>query len=103
VNCSIRILDRAGWLVVEDEEPTPGSWLAFYDPAAADGGGSAQWTTNLDEALHFRDRMHAVDTYYAVPANRPLRADGKPNRPLTAYTVEFVPVALTAGIWVVTG
>jgi len=41
----------------------PGQYLKAYDPEAHDGRGKAEWT-----------------------ADRP---DGRPNRPLTAFTVTF--------------
>ena len=31
----------------------------------------------------------AIDFYGKISVKQPLRADGKPNRPLTAYTVQF--------------
>jgi len=31
----------------------------------------------------------ATECYRAVPYNRPLRPDGKPNRPLTMFSVAF--------------
>jgi hypothetical protein len=55
--------------------PGPGR-IWSHDPAAA----------------RFGDREWA-ELYAAAPANRPLRPDGKPNRPITIFNLMIVPVA----------
>jgi hypothetical protein len=37
----------------------------------------------------FPTEAAATACYRAVPLNRPLRPDGKPNRPLTTFAVAF--------------
>jgi hypothetical protein len=70
--------------------PVPaGSFLKAYDPEAMDGYGLASWTGDKAEALVFGSFGEAFDAWRAIPASRPLRPDGKPNRPLTAFTVAF--------------
>jgi hypothetical protein len=69
-----------------------GAYLASYDPEANDGQGDAVWTDDPARALLFESTAEAYELYRAVPRNRPLRADGKPNRPLTALSVEMVGV-----------
>jgi hypothetical protein len=69
--------------------PVPiGAYLRSYDPEAFDGRGDAGWTTNLDAAMVFPDSAAAFACWRQQPRCRPLREDGQPNRPLTAFTVE---------------
>jgi hypothetical protein len=72
-----------------------GALLASYDPEGDDGRGRATWTIDPELALVFADAAEAMELRRRVPANRPLRPDGKPNRPLTMFAVELVPVAGT--------
>lgn len=67
-----------------------GAFVAEYDPEANDGHGEIWWTEDVRRAVSFPDARGAIECWRAVPSNRPLREDGKPNRPLTAFTVEFV-------------
>lgn len=69
-----------------------GAYLASYDPDANNGQGDAAWTADPAMALVFTSVEAACECYRAVPVNRPVRPDGKPNRPLTAFAIEFVPV-----------
>lgn len=66
-----------------------GRYLASYDPEGADGNGVATWTSDPAQAMTFETAEAATACYRAVPCNRPLRSDGKPNRPLTIFTVAF--------------
>ena len=66
-----------------------GAYLASYDPEGDGGNGIAIWTRDPAEAMTFATSEAAVACYRAVPLNRPLRADGKPNCPLTKFTVAF--------------
>jgi hypothetical protein len=68
-----------------------GAWLVWYDPAGNDGNGDATWSHNPAEAARFTDEEWN-GLYEAVPANRPLRTDGKPNRPITMFNLAVVPV-----------
>jgi hypothetical protein len=66
-----------------------GCYLKSYDPAAMNGFGLAKWTTSPAGALRLPSRAAAFELWRAVPANRPVRGDGQPNRPLTAFSVSF--------------
>lgn len=66
-----------------------GQYLKSYDPEAFDGRGDATFTDKIEQALRFNDIVEAMDFVRTVPASRPLREDGNPNRPLTAFTLEF--------------
>lgn len=67
-----------------------GAYLAGYDPEANNGWGDAAWTADPAHAKVFGSDADAIEAYRAVPANRPTRPDGKPNRPLTIFGVELV-------------
>lgn len=49
-------------------------------------------TPHLSKALRFFSLRDAMETYREVLKRAPKRYDGKPNRPMTAMTVEFIPV-----------
>lgn len=66
-----------------------GEYLKSYDPEAHDGFGDATFTTDINKALVFDTFAAALLFTRQQPANRPLRADGRPNRPLTAFTLEY--------------
>lgn len=76
---------------------TNGSWiperdtyLKSYDPEAFDGIGHAEFTADIKDALVMQDTAEFFRIWSAIPQNRPTRADGSPNKPLTAYDVEVV-------------
>lgn len=54
--------------------------------------GLSDWTFDPNEAMKFRTMTLAIQMWRAILPTDPVRADGKPNRPLTAFTVEFVPL-----------
>jgi hypothetical protein len=66
-----------------------GCYLAAYDPEGNDGHGLASWTPDPNKAMTFTTGEEAVACYRAVPRNRPVRSDGKPNRPLTMFSLLF--------------
>lgn len=81
-----------------------GLYLSSYDPdwrpsravRRANGypehqTGKADWTADLAEAMKFPDAKAAWDCYVQGSSVVPVRPDGQPNRPLTAYTVEVIP------------
>lgn len=73
-------------------DPDTERYLASYDVDAHDGQGSAQWTDSIEEALRFADGAAAMAAWRSQSTLRPLRDDGQPNRPLTTFTIEVVPV-----------
>lgn len=64
------------------------TFVKAYDPHAHEGRGFAEFTHNIDEAIEFADVSEAF-TFYRQSHGE--RLDGKPNRPLTAFTVEVMP------------
>lgn len=78
--------------VYQGETLIPGCFVKSYKPEDYEGGGKATFTTSLEFALKFPSFMEAYHFYRSIPTNRPVRPDGEPNRPLTAFTVEIVHV-----------
>jgi len=66
-----------------------GEYLAAFDPEAHDGWGDATFTRDVAKALRFPDFAAAYRFYGTRPQRRSRRPDGKPNRPLTAFTMQF--------------
>lgn len=87
----ILVLAHAGYTLGPSHPFTPG-WVKRYDPEAFDGRGDLEVTQRPEEALVFASHAEAFELWRAVPSARPLRPDGKPNRPLTAYTVTIEPL-----------
>ena len=80
-------LGLAGRFIDNAEPPEVGSYLESFDAEYAGGAGQANWTTDPDKAMKFNTPRDAVACYMRTPRARPTRADGRPNRPLTTYTV----------------
>lgn len=66
-----------------------GQYLCYYDPDAFDGGGSAEFTTEIINAKRFDSINKALDFWRKQSSVKPLRSDGRPNRPLTAFSVSI--------------
>jgi hypothetical protein len=69
-----------------DGRPASG-YVARYDPDAHDGFGDVELSDDPARALRFVDFTAAHAAWVRQSRVRPLRSDGRPNRPLTAYTV----------------
>jgi len=69
------------------ESPPAGLYLSYYDPDAVNGYGAADWTDDPAKALHFDNPQQAFVLWHRQGTIQPLRPDGKPNRPLTAFTI----------------
>jgi len=67
-----------------------GEWLGAYDPEARRGLGHILWVDDAEDAMSFERTGDAFKVWRMVSRARPIRDDGQPNRPLTAYTVEIV-------------
>jgi hypothetical protein len=89
---------------LNDGQPTPydGKYLSKYDPdePGHDPDGNPMWATvevveDKAKALHFRSAGDAMDLYRRIcKPPREFRADGRPNRPLTAFTVDIQRLAI---------
>jgi hypothetical protein len=69
--------------------PGPGVYLRSYDPEAHDGRGAADWTADRAAAKVYPSFVAAFEAWRQVPKSRPKRDDGRPNRPLTHFSVTF--------------
>lgn len=67
-------------------------YLKSFDHEAHGGIGEAELTTTRQKAMRFPSLEAANEFYRRQSAVKPLRADGEPNRPLTASHVMFVPI-----------
>lgn len=68
------------------------AWLASYDLEAEDpqrfpGGGTYTFTSDPAKALVFNDVSEVLALWKSQARRVPFRHDGKPNRPLTQFTV----------------
>ena len=66
----------------------PSGYLKDYDVDAWDGRGRVDLTEKTEEAMEFPDFMAAMQAWRTQSTVVPLRPDGKPNRPLTAFHAE---------------
>lgn len=64
-----------------------GEYLESYDPDAMNGRGIMKWTKDKSKAIKFKDAGEAWQLWGRVSLKKPKRPDGKPNRPLTAFTI----------------
>lgn len=87
----IRVVQLEG-VQLHGGSPPAGSWVKDYDPDAHEGRGLATWTMDRSEAQRFASQKDAMDFYLQTSKILPERRDGRPNRPLTAYTVSIEPI-----------
>lgn len=72
---------------VIDQNLVEGPYLEWSDPDAKFGMGDEGWTNDLAKAKRFANFADASECWRAQSTVRPWRNDGKPNRPMTAYSV----------------
>lgn len=65
-------------------------YLKDFDADAHDGGGSVEATADPKEAMKFSTAGAGLELWRTPSTVRPLRDDGKPNRPLSAFTIEMI-------------
>jgi hypothetical protein len=65
------------------------TYLESYDIEDYGGRGSAAWAQDKNKAMRFTSVAHAMRVWNTQSKTMPIRADGKPNKPLTAFTVEI--------------
>lgn len=64
-----------------------GSYIKNFDAEAYPGRGSVLLTWSADEAKRFNNQKQAFEFWQTQSKKEPIRPDGRPNRPLTAYNV----------------
>lgn len=62
-------------------------FLAEFDADAFDGRGFVRLTDVPAKAIQFPSQVAVMDAWRTQSKVRPIRDDGRPNRPLTAYHV----------------
>lgn len=67
-----------------------GHYIKSVDIEAFNGKGMVSFTENINEALIFNNTDEALNFVRQEPKCKPLRADGKPNRPLTSANLKLV-------------
>jgi hypothetical protein len=74
-------------VVLEGRDPS-GLFLRSFDPDAYRGRGSIVTTRLIEEAQRFDSFLAVMEEWKRQSTRRPLRPDGEPNRPLTAWSIE---------------
>ena len=69
-----------------------GTYLESYDPDAHDGMGAIVWTSDITKAMRFASFVAVMAAWQTTSTVNPVRDDGRPNRPLTAFNIEPRPV-----------
>jgi hypothetical protein len=77
------------WLIEVHGTPV-GAWLVSHDPDFWDvyPTGDIVHSPDPAEAQRFNSPMEALAEWKRASTRVPLRPDGRPNRPLTAFTAE---------------
>lgn len=70
--------------------PHDGRYVVAFDPDAYDGLGDVQTSADPHQAIKFNEAIDAWNLWRKVSTKRPRRADGKPNKPMTAFTIEII-------------
>lgn len=63
------------------------TWVRAMDFEVRNGRGELLETVLITEAKRFKTNADAMEFWKTQSERRPLRPDGEPNRPLTAFTV----------------
>jgi hypothetical protein len=74
--------------VINDDKPD-GMYLASFDVDAFEGRGTSAWAKDRYDAMIFMDFAAAHAHWSQQSTVLPFRPDGRPNKPLTAFTVEI--------------
>ena len=69
-----------------------GQFLLSFDFEAFDGEGNGDFTPRRECAMKFETAGHALEFIRCVPACKPIRDDGLPNRPLTSTNWSIEPL-----------
>lgn len=86
----IRLLGYATKPLWAEEDARPGEYLKFYDPDGDGGAGTIVTSPNIDEAIKYTSAIEAGRARNLISTILPVRLDGKPNRPLSAWHIEIL-------------
>ncbi len=67
-----------------------GEYVMTFDPDAHEGGGALVTTHSAQKARKFTDAGAALEFWRQTSRICPIRLDGKPNRPLTAFPITIM-------------
>jgi hypothetical protein len=86
MSCVIRALGFA-----DSDTPCPHAdqWLKSFDHDAYDGRGYGVFTDKILRAKRFASKADALAFWNTQSTVQPWRPDGRPNKPLTALSVEI--------------
>jgi hypothetical protein len=91
--------DRDMWLEQFDVDAAPAATesLLLADGAIVNCvfGGRIWLTDNRHEAQRFATASDALEAWNTVSKTRPVRPDGRPNKPLSALSIQLEPVVLS--------
>lgn len=92
----IRIIDVVGRVTHTNIAPPlmRGQFIKSADVNTFNGGGDVEATRDPLQARRFATTEAAIAFYRQVSRMHPRRPDGRPNRPLTALSVELVELTL---------
>ena len=71
--------------------PEAGCYVRRYSADGYGGRGCLLLTPQVEHAHHYPSFIDALEEWRRVSATHPVRKDGKPNRPLSAFTVTIEP------------
>jgi hypothetical protein len=69
-------------------EPT---FMQSFNPSTPDGRGDLVLTGDVEKAQVFSSAAEAMALWRTQSSTVPLRPDGQPNRPFTAFTIQVQP------------
>lgn len=85
---------RCGGFANDRPCPVLGQYLKSFDPDGDPERGLSVWTPDIQQAQRFKTAGEAFRFWKQVRKSEPVRPDGKPNRPLTAFNVMFEPLSV---------
>jgi hypothetical protein len=85
---TLRVVQLEGQATKPGPPITDHTYIASINVDAHDGQGEVVMTEHKEAARVFENAKEAMLYWRRQSTVRPLRADGKPNRPGTAFTIE---------------
>lgn len=67
-------------------------YVKSYTPDGNDGCGDLVVTRDITQAKVYSDQQAALEAWRATSNTHPIRYDGEPNRPMTAFTVTIIKI-----------
>jgi hypothetical protein len=79
--------------IFDPAKPDEVLYLQAYDPDRNRYAGHIELTPHKAQAMQFADFSRATEVWRQTSRTMPTRPDGRPNRPLTAFSASFVDAA----------